>query len=189
MGRSVVAAPPHVNRSRDLEAPRIDDECGSQTKPYVPFFSLRTTDLVPVNPTPVTTLSTPGPVRWKSCPDERSVTVKRYGTPALSFVTFLPSSLRLIVKPGRPSRPPSSVPPRPSRPAAARSPRRQLRNRARACVSCPSSLAGLSLPTARGSSGGLTTLLPARYDVSSGTQAEPRRRGPARAVRRGRATG
>ena len=41
------------------------------------FLSLRTSDFVPVKPTPVITLFTPGPLRWMSWIAARSCTRKR----------------------------------------------------------------------------------------------------------------
>src|SRR6266498_3656041 len=78
----------------------MKDSCGSHSKWYVPFLSVATIDFVPVKPTAVMTLSRPGPSRWKSWIDDRSLITKRYFTPALSFVTLLPFSLSVIVKPG-----------------------------------------------------------------------------------------
>jgi hypothetical protein len=54
---------------------------GSQTKRYVPFFSLTVYLVVLTAGTPVFLL-TPGPVRWKSWMFERSLDGDRVGPPA-----------------------------------------------------------------------------------------------------------
>ena len=55
-----------------LKLPFIAAACGSQTYLYVPFFKVTVTVLVPEKATPVISLFTPGPVRWKLWIDDLS---------------------------------------------------------------------------------------------------------------------
>ena len=82
-----------------VNEPRIVPECGSQTNAVRAVLKVTFHVTLPVHADSVAR-STPGPVRWKLCSSDRSLTSISYA-PGSSFVTRVPcASVSEIVKPG-----------------------------------------------------------------------------------------